>query len=135
MPVLIFDAHLDLAFNGVDWNRDLRMAIAEIRAQEATLKMTEPGRRTNTVSFPELRAGEVRLGVATLFARQEQAINHPFGCTTPEACYATAMSHLHYYRAMERVRVDALHPQPRRLEGTSQRLHHRPRQAHPSATS
>jgi membrane dipeptidase len=102
LPVLIFDAHLDLAFNGVDWNRDLRMAISEIRAQEATLKMTDPGRCTNTVSFPELRAGGVGFGVATLFARYEQAINHPFGCTTAEACYAVAMSHLHYYRAMER---------------------------------
>jgi membrane dipeptidase len=100
--VLIFDAHLDLAFNAVDWNRDLRMDVAEIRAQEANLKMMEPGRRTNTVSFQELKAGEVGLGVATLFARLEQPINHPFGCTTPEACYATAMSHLHYYRAMER---------------------------------
>ncbi len=100
--MLIFDAHLDLAFNAVDWNRDLRMAVAEIRAQESALKMTEPGRRTNTVSFPELRAGGVGLGVATLFARVEQPINHPFGCTTAEACHAVAMSHLHYYRAMER---------------------------------
>jgi membrane dipeptidase len=100
--VLIFDAHLDLAFNAVDWNRDLRMDIAEIRGLEANLKMTDPGRCTNTVCFPELKAGGVGLGVATLFSRQEQAINHPFGCTTPEACYAVAMSHLHYYRAMER---------------------------------
>ena len=100
--MLIFDAHLDLAFNAVDWNRDLRMDLAEIRGQEGTLKMTDPGRRTSTVSFPELRKGGVGLGVATLFARVEHPINHPFGCTTPEACYAVAMSHLHYYRAMER---------------------------------
>ena len=100
--MLIFDAHLDLAFNGVDWNRDLRMDLAEIRGQESTLQMSDPGRRTSTVSFPELRKGSVGLGVATLFARVEHAINHPFGCTTAEACYAVAMSHLHYYRAMER---------------------------------
>ncbi len=25
--MLIFDAHLDLALNGVDWNRDLRNAL------------------------------------------------------------------------------------------------------------
>ena len=100
--MLIFDAHLDLAFNAVDWNRDLRMHIAEMRGLESNLKMTDPGRRNNTVSFPELRKGGVGLGVATLFARVEQAVNHPFGCTTAEACYATAMSHLYYYRAMER---------------------------------
>ena len=34
--MLIFDAHLDLALNGVDWNRDIRMTVAEIRAREAT---------------------------------------------------------------------------------------------------
>ncbi|MFO0824426.1 MAG: membrane dipeptidase [Gemmataceae bacterium] len=100
--MLIFDAHLDLAFNAVDWNRDLRMDLAEIRAQERSLKLVDFGRGTGTVSFPELRKGGIGLGVATLFARVEQPINHPFGCTTIEGCYATAMSHVHYYRAMER---------------------------------
>ena len=28
---LIFDAHLDLAWNALDWNRDLRLPVAEIR--------------------------------------------------------------------------------------------------------
>ena len=100
--MLIFDAHLDLAFNAVDWNRDLRMDLAEIRGQEGTLKVPGPGRGNSTVSFPELRRGGVGMGVATLFARVEHPVNHPFGCTTVEACYAVAMSHLHYYRAMER---------------------------------
>lgn len=100
--MLIFDAHLDLAMNAVDWNRDLRKSIREIRDQEVDARMIEPGRCTNTVSFPELRAGQVGVGVATLFARLEPAINHAIGCTTPEACHAVAMSHLHYYRAMER---------------------------------
>jgi membrane dipeptidase len=54
------------------------------------------------VSFPELKAAGVAVGVATLIARQEQAINHPMGWTTPEACYAVAHSHLAYYRAMEK---------------------------------
>src|SRR5687767_13224406 len=78
------------------------MDLSEIRGQEGTLRMTDPGRGTSTVSFPELRKGGVGLGVATLFARVEHPINHPFGYTTAEACYAVAMSHLHYYRAMER---------------------------------
>ncbi len=100
--MLIFYSHLDLALNAVDWNRDLRMEISEIRAQETMLGMTDPGRRTNTVSFPELRRAKVGVGVATVLARQEQPINHPFGYTTPEACYAVACGHLAYYRAMER---------------------------------
>jgi membrane dipeptidase len=100
--MLLFDSHLDLGLNGVDWNRDLRMAVAEIRVQEITHAMTDPGRRTNTVSFPELKKAQIGVGVATVLARQERQINHPFGYTTPEACYAVAMSHLYYYRAMER---------------------------------
>jgi membrane dipeptidase len=100
--MLIFDAHLDLAMNGVDWNRDLRMALEEIRVQEQVLNLTELGRQTNTVSFPELKKAGVAIGVATLIARQESAINHPLGMTTPEACYAMAYAHWAYYRAMER---------------------------------
>jgi len=100
--LLIFDAHLDLGLNAVDWNRDLRMAVAEIRARERALGMTQPGRGTNTVSFPELRRAEVGAGLATVLARFEEPIDHPFGHTTPEACYAVAMAHLAYYRGMER---------------------------------
>jgi membrane dipeptidase len=100
--MLIFDAHLDLAMNAIDWNRDLRADVSEIRAQEQALGMRQPGRGTNTVSFPELRKAGIGLGVATVIARQEQEINHPLGRTTPEACYAAAHAHLAYYRAMER---------------------------------
>ena len=31
ITMLLFDAHLDIAFNAVDWNRDLRMDLADIR--------------------------------------------------------------------------------------------------------
>ncbi len=100
--MLIFDAHLDLALNGVDWNRDLRMALADVRVQERLHNLTELGRQTNTLTFPELRHAQVGVGVATLLARQEQAINHSFGYTTYEACYAVAYSHWAYYQAMTR---------------------------------
>ncbi|MBX9624771.1 MAG: membrane dipeptidase [Gemmataceae bacterium] len=102
MPPLIFDAHLDLALNGVDWNRDLRTDVRDIRVQEQVWGMSDLGRQTGTVSFPELKRAGVAVGVATVIARQEQAINHPLGWTTPEACYAAAMGQLAYYRAMER---------------------------------
>ena len=75
----IFDAHLDLALNGVDWNRDLRQSVKDIRAQETALAMSEPGRCTNTVSLPELRQAGVKTCLATLLARQEISINHDFG--------------------------------------------------------
>ncbi len=99
--MFIFDAHLDLALNGVDWNRDLRQSVDDIRAQETTLEMNDLGRQTNVLSLPELRHSKVAVCLATLLARQEQQINHPMGWTTPHACYAMAHSHLAYYRAME----------------------------------
>lgn len=98
----IFDAHLDLGLNGVDWNRDLRQSVDDIRAQETALQMTTSGRRTNTLSLPELRKSGVSTCLATLLARQEQHINHPLGWTTPHACYAMAHAHLAYYRALQR---------------------------------
>lgn len=98
----LFDAHLDLALNGVDWNRDLRQSVDDIRAQEQALQMTAPGRCTNTLSFPELKQAGVAVCLTTLLARQEKEIDHDFGYTTPEACYAVAHAHLAYYRANER---------------------------------
>ncbi len=98
----IFDAHLDIGLNGVDWNRDQRQTVNDIRAQERSLGMIDKGRCTNTVSLPELRLAQVSTCVATLLARQEQEINHSFGWTSPQACYAMAHAHLAYYRALER---------------------------------
>ena len=51
--MFLFDAHLDLGLNAVDWNRDLRMDVADIRVQETLHNMTELGRQTCTVSLPE----------------------------------------------------------------------------------
>jgi len=100
--VLLFDAHLDLALNGVDWNRDMRCSVDDLRAQERALGMTEPGRTGSTLSLPELRAAEIGICLSTLLARQEREINHSFGWTSPQTCYAMAHAHLAWHRAMER---------------------------------
>jgi len=100
--MLIFDSHLDLALNGVDWNRDLSLPVDEIRRQERELQMNAPGRCHNTLSFPELREAEVAICLTTLLARREPRIDDPFGWTSPETCYAMAHAQLAYYRACER---------------------------------
>lgn len=99
--MLIFDSHLDLALNGVDWNRDLLLPVDEIRRQEIALQMTAPGRRHNTLSLPELRVSEVAVCLTTLLARQEPRIDDSFGWTSPQTCYALAHAHWAYYRALE----------------------------------
>ena len=70
---MIFDAHLDLAMNALDWNRDLRRPLAEIRERERHL-LDRPDRGRNTVCFPELRKGGVGVCVATQIARYVIAI-------------------------------------------------------------
>lgn len=99
--MIIFDAHLDLAWNALDWNRDLRQPVAKIRESEKG--MTGKGFGCGTVSFPELRRGKVGIFIATLLARLMRpgglsAVNR---YTHMEAAYAAAHGQLAYYRALE----------------------------------
>ena len=65
--MLIFDAHLDLSLNALEYNRDLRLSIAEIRAGEAGISDLA-GRSHGTVSLPEMRKAGIGLCVATQIA-------------------------------------------------------------------
>ncbi|MEM7698418.1 MAG: peptidase M19, partial [Verrucomicrobiota bacterium] len=60
----LFDAHLDLSLNALEWNRDLTRSIAEIRASEQGMNDLG-GRAANTVNFEELRQAGAGLIVAT----------------------------------------------------------------------
>ena len=51
MPLLI-DAHLDLAWNALSFNRDQTWAVDQIRESEAGMT-DEPSRGRNTVSLPD----------------------------------------------------------------------------------
>jgi membrane dipeptidase len=99
--MIIFDAHLDLAWNALDWNRDLQLPIAEIRRHEQG--NSEKGRACNTVCFPELRRGNVALFIATLLARVVRPNQVPSfqRYESMEAAYAAAQGQMAYYRALE----------------------------------
>src|ERR1041385_1704783 len=100
-PPLIFDAHLDLALNALEWNRDLTRPLAELRASEAG-KADKPDRAHGTVSLPEMRRGSVGLCVATLLARVEHNAYSPvFGWRSPAQAWAQTQGQLAWYRAME----------------------------------
>jgi membrane dipeptidase len=98
--MLIFDAHLDLAMNALEWNRDLTRPIAEIRAREQGLS-DKPDRTRNTVCFPEMRRGQVGLCVATQIARYVKPTNPLPGWHSPEQAWAQTQGQLAWYRAME----------------------------------
>lgn len=98
--MLILDAHLDLAMNALEWNRDLRRPITEIREREAHLK-DKPDRGRGTVCFPEMRRGNIGLCVATQIARYVRPTNKLPGWHSPEQAWAQTQGQLAWYRSME----------------------------------
>jgi membrane dipeptidase len=98
---LIFDAHLDLAMNALEWNRDLTRPIAEVRTGEVG-KKDRPDRANGTVSLPEMRLGGVGICVATLIARVEHNAYSPVaGWRSPAQAWAQIQGQLAWYGAME----------------------------------
>jgi len=98
----IIDAHLDLALNAVEMNRDLTRPIAEIRAAEAGMH-DRPGRGCNTVCLPELRRGGIGIVVATQLARVKLTDGYSpvFGWRSQAQAWAMTQAQLAWYRAME----------------------------------
>ena len=94
------DAHLDLSMNAMEWNRDLRLSISEIRDREKTMT-DKPDRGNGTVSFPALRAGNIGLVVATQIARFVKPNSKLPGWASPEQAFAQTQGQLAWYRCME----------------------------------
>src|SRR5687767_11649405 len=98
--MLIFDAHLDLAMNALEWNRDLTRPIDEIRQRDAHFT-DKPDRGKGTVCLPEMRRGQIGLCVATQIARYVKPQNPLPGWQSPEQAWAQTQGQLAWYRAME----------------------------------
>ena len=103
----LIDAHLDLAWNAVSFNRDLTLDVDTLRRQEAHMT-DEPSRGRCTTSLPELRKAGVRVCVATLLARggPDQQWPTAFKRTDldyvgPPIAYAAAHAQLAYYHLLE----------------------------------
>jgi membrane dipeptidase len=82
------------------WNRDLRTSVAEIRQDEAG--MEQKGRAAGTTAYPEMRAGEIAISLATVIARVQQPGSGVTGYRTHEIAYGQAQGQLAYYRELER---------------------------------
>ena len=96
--MLLVDAHLDLAMNAVDWDRNLDLQVEEIRQAEGD--MTQPGRGNGTTSLPEMRRGEVFLSVVTVISRTARP-GLSTGAASQEISCARARGQLAYYRVLE----------------------------------
>ncbi len=103
----LIDAHLDLAWNALSFNRDLLMSVADVRQLERGMT-DEPARGKNTLTFPELRRANIPICVATLMARSGPDQPRVSGTKRTDLDYASqaiAYSHaqgqLAYYRLLE----------------------------------
>lgn len=98
--MFIIDAHLDLSMNALEWNRDLRRPVREIREREAGMT-DKPDRGKGTVSLPALRDAGIGLVVATQIARYIEPGSLLPGWHSPEQAWAQTQGQLAWYRAME----------------------------------
>ena len=96
--MLLIDSHLDLAWNALQWNRNLQQSVYTIRTQESNL--TGPGRGQGTVALPEMREGRVAVCFATLLARSTGRIEPNLDYSSPLQAYAVAQGQLAYYHAL-----------------------------------
>ncbi len=96
---LIFDVHLDLSLNAIEWNRDLTLPIREIRAIESG-KTDLKGRGLNTVCLDEMRKGGIGLCVATQIGGCMKP-RGPVACwESPSQAWAMTQGQRAYYEAL-----------------------------------
>lgn len=98
--MFIFDAHLDLAMNALEWNRDLTWSVEEIRQSERGMT-DKPDRGKNTVSLDAMRKGNIGLCTATQIARFVKKDNTLPGWNSPQQAWAQTQGQLAWYRTME----------------------------------
>ena len=98
--MFIVDAHLDLSMNAIDWNRDFRRTVHEIRDREKGMN-DKPDRGKGTVSLDELRKGNIGLVVATQIARFVAPGNPLPGWHSAEQAWAQTQGQLAWYKTME----------------------------------
>lgn len=100
---LIFDAHLDMAWNALEWTRNLMLPVAKIREFERQFTGIIPGECTT--SWDALRKGNVGAMIVTLLPRlnrKDKLLTFP---QSREAAYGMAKGQLAYYQAMVRAGV------------------------------
>ena len=96
--MFILDAHLDLAMNAVEWDRDLTRSVQYIRKSESGMN-DKPDRQNNTVSLDAMRKGNIGICVATQIARVSFNEKLP-GWNSQEEAWAHTQNQLAWYLSL-----------------------------------
>jgi membrane dipeptidase len=102
---LLIDAHLDLAWNALSFNRDLTQPLDTLNRIERGMT-DHPCRECATVSLPELKRGGVAVCLGTVLARSNpdiQAVERTnLDHRSPVIAYAAGQGQLAYYKMLAR---------------------------------
>ncbi len=107
MPLLI-DAHLDLALNALNYDRDITLPLEAMNASEAHMD-DAPFRGRGTVTLPEMRKAGIAVCIATLLAHSGPRHTRParyargdLDSATRDSAFCGCHAQLAYYRLLER---------------------------------
>lgn len=105
--MLWIDAHLDLAWNALSFDRDLTESVEQINARERGMSDSR-ARGNATVALPEMRRSKLAICLATLLAHSRPDLRPAEGHNrlsleyrSPMAACAVAQGQLAYYRLLE----------------------------------
>jgi membrane dipeptidase len=99
--MFIVDAHQDLAYNALRYDRDLRLPLADLREHERK----HPAEGVPTVTIPSLLEGQVGLLCSTLFSMPAQRNlfmpdNKRLVYENADEAYQVALAQLDYYQRL-----------------------------------
>lgn len=98
--MFLFDAHLDISMNALEWNRDFTQNLNDIREREKNLT-DKPDRGKGVVSFPEMRKGNIGMCVATQIGRFIKPDSLIPGWHSQAQAWAQTQGQVAWYKAME----------------------------------
>lgn len=98
--MFLFDAHLDIAMNALEWNRDFTQSLQDIREREKNMT-DKPDRGKGVVCFPEMRKANIGMCVATQIARYVKPDSKIPGWNSPAQAWAQTQGQAAWYKAME----------------------------------
>ena len=99
---LLFDCHLDISMNALEYNRDQTWTLEKLRRSEIGMS-DYTFRARGVVTFPEMRKGKIGLCVATQIGRYVDEFSKMPGWHSPQQAWASTQGQLAYYREMERI--------------------------------